>query len=142
MRAFLQKIIALFMSILAFFGIGKSDPSRFASSGKQGKNHVQGLAVDDKNGCIYYSFTTSLVKTDFSGKVIGSVKGLVGHLGCIAFNPADGKIYGSLEYKHDAIGQGITGADVTYTEVHDFGLWEKVKGFFDRTGKRKKKMHP
>ena len=36
----------------------------------------------------------------------------------------------------------ITGADVTYTEVHDFGLWEKVKGFFDRTGKRKKKMHP
>ena len=115
MHAFLQKIIAFFMSVLAFFGIVKSDPSRFASSGKQGKNHVQGLAVDEKNGYIYYSFTTLLVKTDFKGRIVGSVTGLVGHLGCIAFNPADGKIYGSLEYKHDAIGQRITGADVTST---------------------------
>ena len=32
---------------------------------------------------------------------------LAGHLGCIAFNEADGCVYGSLEYKNDAIGAGI-----------------------------------
>ena len=48
--------------------------------------HVQGIAVDTKKGFVYYSFTTVLVKTDLQGCVIGSVKGLVGHLGCIDFN--------------------------------------------------------
>lgn len=76
-------------------------------TGKHGKNHIQGMVVDEEHGAIYYSFTTMLVKTDLEGKLLGSVKGLVGHLGCIARNPADGKIYGSLEYKHDSIGKGI-----------------------------------
>ena len=69
--------------------------------------HVQGIAVDKKNGCIYYSFTTMLVKTDMKGKVLGTVTGLLGHLGCLTFNEADGRVYGSLEYKSDEIGQGI-----------------------------------
>lgn len=68
--------------------------------------HVQGIAVDRDNGCIYYSFTTMLLKTDFSGNVLGSVVGLGGHLGCIAIK--DGMIYGSLEYKHDSIGKNIS----------------------------------
>ena len=69
--------------------------------------HCQGTAVDKAKGFIYYSFTTALIKTDFSGHVIGSVGGLLGHLGCIDFHEADGRVYGSLEYKNDEIGQGI-----------------------------------
>ena len=76
-------------------------------TGYQGKNHIQGMAVDEKKGVIYYSFTTKLIKTDFSGRLLGSVTDLAGHLGCIAFNEADGCVYGSLEYKNDVIGAGI-----------------------------------
>ena len=53
--------------------------------------HIQGIAVDAKNGFIYYSYTTVLVKADLSGNVIGFVEGLTGHLGCIDFNEADGQ---------------------------------------------------
>lgn len=69
--------------------------------------HVQGIAVDLKKGNIYLSFTTQLVKTDLQGNVIGSVIGLLGHLGCLDFNKSDGRVYGSLEYKNDGIGKGI-----------------------------------
>ena len=62
-------------------------------------SHVQGIAVDRKKGFIYYSFTTLLVKTDMHGKLVGTVGGFTGHLGDLAFNPDDGKVYGSLEYK-------------------------------------------
>jgi hypothetical protein len=61
--------------------------------------HVQGVAVDQERGYIYYSFTSLLVKTDLSGKMIGTVQGFTGHLGDLDFNPADGRVYGSLEYK-------------------------------------------
>lgn len=63
--------------------------------------HVQGIAVDLQGGYIYYSFTNLLVKYDFSGKLIGTLVGWAGHLGDLDFNPADGKVYGSLEYKED-----------------------------------------
>ncbi|HBE55204.1 MAG TPA: hypothetical protein DDW22_04035 [Prevotellaceae bacterium] len=76
-------------------------------TGLQDKFHVQGIAYDRKRDCMYMSFTTSLVKVDMQGRVLGSVEGLTGHLGCISLNPDDGRLYGSLEYKHDAIGQGI-----------------------------------
>lgn len=69
--------------------------------------HVQGIAIDEKQEYMYFSFTTCLLKTDMLGNIIGSVKGLAGHLGCIAFNREDGRVYGSLEFKHDAIGKGI-----------------------------------
>ena len=69
--------------------------------------HIQGIATDKDRKYMYYSFTTSLVKTDMNGKVIGSVSGLCGHLGCIAYNYDDGMVYGSLEFKHDAIGAPI-----------------------------------
>ncbi len=77
-------------------------------SGEQGRFHVQGMAVDQTHGFIYFSFTDQLVKMDMSGHLIGSVKGLVGHLGDLAFDPETGKIYGSLEFKNDAIGKGIS----------------------------------
>ncbi|MBO5452857.1 MAG: hypothetical protein J6A69_02700 [Clostridia bacterium] len=69
--------------------------------------HVQGIAVDKERKYMCYSFTTSFIKTDMDGNIIGSVTGLAGHLGCIAYNYEDGKVYGSLEYKHDVIGCGI-----------------------------------
>ena len=69
--------------------------------------HVQGIAVDTKQEYVYLSFTTMLVKLDMQGNVVGSVKGFLGHLGCLEFNDEDGCVYGSLEYKNDAIGKGI-----------------------------------
>ena len=71
---------------------------REIDGGKWSEGHVQGIALDRKNGYMYYSFTTVLVKTDLYGKLIGTVSGLTGHLGCISFNAEDGKVYGSIEY--------------------------------------------
>ncbi len=39
---------------------------RTICSGPQGDNHVQGIAVDLDKKEVYYSFTTSLIKTDFN----------------------------------------------------------------------------
>lgn len=69
--------------------------------------HVQGIAIDKKREYMYFSFTTLFVKADMNGNVVGSVRGLAGHLGCIAYNYDDGRVYGSLEYKRDSIGAGI-----------------------------------
>ena len=76
-------------------------------TGLWGNLHIQGIAVDTQKGYIYYSFTTKLVKATLDGEIVGTVDGLLGHLGCIAFNEKDGKVYGSLEYKNDSIGRGI-----------------------------------
>lgn len=76
-------------------------------SGDWKAGHVQGIAADVKNGYIYYSFTTLLVKTDLAGNLIGWADGIVGHLGCMDFCEADGRVYASLEYKNDAIGSSI-----------------------------------
>ncbi|MET9551809.1 hypothetical protein [Streptomyces sp. NPDC006645] len=61
--------------------------------------HVQGMAVDRRKGFVYFSFTNLLVKTDLTGKPLGSVTGFTGHLGDLDFNTKDGRVYGSLEYK-------------------------------------------
>lgn len=67
--------------------------------------HCQGIATDGE--FMYYSFTTNLLKTDMQGNFVGVATGLTGHLGCIAYNDADGCVYASLEYKNDCIGQVI-----------------------------------
>ncbi len=64
-------------------------------------SHVQGIAVDLQGGYIYYSFTTLLVKYDLAGRLVGTIGGFTGHLGDLDFNPRDGRVYGSLEYKKD-----------------------------------------
>jgi len=92
--------------------------------------HCQGIAVDTQRNYIYYSFTTELVKTDLAGNLIGSVKGLLGHLGCLAFNDADGKVYGSLEYKNDAIGKGVLqnlGKDIEMEEAFYIAVFDVDK---------------
>ena len=82
-------------------------------------SHLQGIAIDEERKYLYCSFTTCLLKVDLQGNIVGSVKGLVGHLGCIAFNALDGKVYGSLEFKNDAIGKGIL-KSIGYTgEIKD-----------------------
>lgn len=78
-------------------------------SGKQGDFHVQGIAIDKDDGIVYFSFTDKLVKMDLDGNLIGSVEGLVGHLGDLTYDPENKKVYASLEYKDDQIGKGITG---------------------------------
>ena len=77
------------------------------ASGPFKAGHIQGIAVDQEKGYIYYSYTTMLIKTDLQGRIVGSVTGLLGHLGDLDLNEADGRVYGSLEYKNDAIGRGI-----------------------------------
>jgi hypothetical protein len=79
--------------------------------------HVQGVAVDVRGGYIYYSFTNLLAKYDFNGNLIGTLVGWTGHLGDLDFNPADGKVYGSLEYKEDK---------AFYIAVIDVGRLDRV----------------
>jgi hypothetical protein len=79
--------------------------------------HVQGIAVDVQGGYIYYSFTNLLAKYDFNGKLVGTLVGWTGHLGDLDFNPADGLVYGSLEYKKD---------EAFYIAVIDVGRLDRV----------------
>ena len=71
-------------------------PLSLASGGSWDIKHCQGMAIDQKNGYVYYSFTNTFVKCDFEGNAIGSITGIEGHLGDICFNEKDGKIYASL----------------------------------------------
>ncbi|NWF26641.1 hypothetical protein HW130_10195 [Streptomyces sp. PKU-EA00015] len=64
--------------------------------------HLQGMALDRARRHLYFSFTDMLVKTDLSGRPLGSVRGIGGHLGDLDFDTADGRVYGSLEYGRDA----------------------------------------
>ena len=76
-------------------------------------SHIQGIATDGEY--MYYSCTDFLAKTDLDGNLIGSVNGLNGHLGCIAYNKDDNKVYGSLEFKHDSVGSNILSNIKKYT---------------------------
>ena len=71
-------------------------PLSLASGGSWDIKHCQGMAIDQENGYVYYSFTNTFVKCDFEGNAIGSITGIKGHLGDICFNEKDGRIYGSL----------------------------------------------
>jgi hypothetical protein len=52
------------------------------------RHHLQGICVD--NEAIYWSFTTTLVKTDLDGKVLKAIP-VVSHHGDLCFH--DGKVY-------------------------------------------------
>lgn len=126
--AFLLAMIAALLPVMAESKIiiPENRPVELLS-GPWPYGHCQGIAVDEANGWVYYSFTTALVKTDFEGNMLGSVVGLLGHLGCIDFNENDGKIYGSLEYKHDAIGQGVlenAGSDAVLEEAFYIAIFD------------------
>ncbi|MBE6187273.1 MAG: hypothetical protein E7142_07995 [Rikenellaceae bacterium] len=103
--------LALTLAAIAFSTIAiAQNPAtlpRKIESGPYKAGHIQGIAVDAEQKYIYYSYTTMLIKTDMQGNIVGTVTGLLGHLGDLGFNNEDGRLYGSLEYKNDAIGQGI-----------------------------------
>ncbi|MBQ2429554.1 MAG: hypothetical protein II274_01755 [Alistipes sp.] len=101
--------VALATCILSNVAIAQNPASlpRTIESGPFKAGHIQGIAVDTDQKYIYYSYTTMLIKTDMQGNIVGTVTGLLGHLGDLDFNDEDGRLYGSLEYKNDAIGQGI-----------------------------------
>lgn len=109
----MKKIVLILIAVVMLFADVQAQslselPAKIFS-GLQGKHHVQGIVVDTKNGYVYFSFTTKLLKTDLQGNLIGSIEGLTGHLGCLTYNPEDGRIYASIEYKNDSIGVGIAG---------------------------------
>lgn len=83
------------------------------------RHHIQGIAIDKNREYMYLSFTTCLVKTDLTGNIIGSVNGLVGHLGCLAYNYDDGRVYASLEYKNDSVGRGIQKSAEEKVDIKD-----------------------
>lgn len=68
--------------------------------------HVQGIALDRQKGCMYFSFTSSFIKTDLQGNIIGTINRIQGHLGAMTLGP-DGRVYASLECKDDVIGSSI-----------------------------------
>lgn len=107
MRHLFTLFATLFLGIatLCAEGIEKLPKTIYSKEWRAG--HVQGIAIDTERKYIYYSFTTMLVKADMQGNIIGTVTGLLGHLGCLEFNDKDGRLYGSLEYKNDSIGRGI-----------------------------------
>ena len=53
------------------------------------RHHLQGVCTDEKNA-IFWSFTTTMVKTDSKGKVLNKIE-VENHHGDLCFN--DGKIY-------------------------------------------------
>ena len=90
-------------------------------TGKWRGGHIQGIAIDRERKYIYCSFTTEFVKLDMKGNLIGSVRGFTGHLGCMAYNNEDGRVYASLEYKNDVIGRSI---------LNHLGITNEVKNAF------------
>ena len=90
-------------------------------TGKWEGGHIQGIAIDRERNYIYCSFTTEFIKLDMEGNLIGSVRGFTGHLGCMAYNYEDGRVYASLEYKNDDIGRHI---------LNNLGVENEIKNAF------------
>ena len=109
MKRLYSLAVILTALLLATSAVAQNPASlpRKIESGPFKAGHIQGIAVDTEQKYMYYSYTTMLIKTDMQGNIVGSVTGLLGHLGDLDFNDVDGRLYGSLEYKNDAIGQGI-----------------------------------
>lgn len=96
--------------ILTFIGlsltVSASDlPETVLVTGQE--QHVQGIAYDSAENCMYMSFTSRFVKTDMQGNILASIDRIQGHLGAMTFNPETRKVYASLECKDDEIGAGI-----------------------------------
>lgn len=105
----MKKYLLTFLMAFIAISVQAGELPKTIFSGLQGKHHVQGVVVNKEKGYVCFSFTTRLIKLDLQGNLIGSVDGFTGHLGCLAYNDEDGRIYGSIEYKNDKIGVGIAG---------------------------------
>ena len=96
----------LFLALIIAIGCQNKYPDVIHVEG--GKLHVQGIALDKKEKCLYCSFTSAFFKTDLEGNIIGSVTGINGHLGAMTYDEKEKKVYASLEVKDDEIGRGIS----------------------------------
>ncbi|MFG1798172.1 hypothetical protein [Nocardia sp. NPDC049149] len=99
LRIGLLALLVAAMTMLPRVGAHAQELPTEISGGTWKSGHVQGFAIDTHKGFMYFSFTDLFVKTDLSGNVVGSVTGFTGHLGDLAFDDRDGRVYGSLEYK-------------------------------------------
>ncbi|MBQ9463232.1 MAG: hypothetical protein IJU68_06200 [Bacteroidales bacterium] len=99
-----RMLLTLAVVFAGFSSLAQPLPKTIYAEVRDG--HVQGIALDRAKGYMYYSFTSSFIKTDLEGRVIGSIGRIQGHLGAMTLGP-DGRVYASLECKDDIIGQGI-----------------------------------
>ena len=107
-------LISLVLSVLSLLGArAQTSLPGVIHTGPQQSFHVQGVVVDVKHQCVYYSFTTSLLKTDLQGNVIGSVQIY-----------ADGKMTGEYELK---AAESAEYAEVS--EEQEKSIWEKISDF-------------
>jgi hypothetical protein len=99
-------LLGLALAVIASCSSSYNYPDHIKIDG--GKFHVQGIAYDTKEDCMYCSFTSTFYKTDTLGNIIGSVDGINGHLGAMTFHKESRKVYASLECKDDVIGKSIS----------------------------------
>lgn len=101
----MKRILGIFVcAVLCASALGAELPDTVYVGVKDG--HVQGIALDREKGYMYFSFTSSFIKTDLEGNILGTINRIQGHLGAMTLGP-DGRVYASLECKDDVIGQGI-----------------------------------
>lgn len=81
--------------------------------------HLQGVATDGTN--VYWTFTTVLAKTDWSGKLIGKTSIEKGHMGDLCFR--DGKLYVGMN--HGRKGGARVGDEVWIYDAQTLELKEK-----------------
>lgn len=125
----MKKSLLLLLAIVAGLSCFAQSASRIKEVFVEGGgHHVQGIVCDEDAGRMYFSFTTSFVVTDMTGKVLASVDRIQGHLGAMTFDRKSRKVYASLECKDDVIGQGLSdfakGKSMFYIAVIDV---DKVK---------------
>ncbi len=117
----MKRIFAILIFTAMIFAVAQPSSAQTLpaniESGPFKSGHIQGIAYDKKNQHLYLSYTTMLIKTDLQGNILGSVVGLVGHLGDLSFNEKEGRVYGSLEYKDDSIGKSIMLREKSTTKI-------------------------
>lgn len=113
---------ALLLSLVLATGCQSDYPETIHLEG--GRLHIQGLALDKSEKCLYSSFTSTFFKSDLEGQTLGSITGINGHLGAMTFDDKTDKVYASLEIKNDAIGRSIS--DVLGKERHS----DSAAGFY------------
>ncbi len=92
------ELITTAAPVIEFEGFSVIDyyPLSLATGGSWDIKHCQGMAIDKQNGYAYYSYTNTFVKCDLEGNAVGTLTGFEGHLGDVAYNEKDGKVYASL----------------------------------------------
>ena len=83
--------------------------------------HVQGVISDPQCNYFYYSFANGIVMQAADGTVAGTIKGFPdgSHVGDLAYNPADGKIYAALCLYNSFDSEEVATAKISYMIMFD-----------------------